>query len=1225
MYKNLFYQTLQTLEAYYENSTVIEKSSVKDILDHLNGGLSFRLQKYSCSSRLLEYCFEFKPEKGPLNIATLRKNVERVIKHNYIDSGMFAEAFANILVRWNCLEHESVLSLLLPTKLSKSFVSVKCFAKINELAVERSSTYNESIKMIRFIFENTLRGVPDEYKIELIEALGRLFDKFPESFTESDFSSFAPLTLANNRIQLKSVELISKVLKDRPIVLTAQVTLIFAQLKGDFLRLKHQDASVLKDAVKGLMKLFAEVLRLSLANYLNYCDHEIVLKIREWTLGQLTRSEETEWIKHEHDIASELLLIASVLSTSPGDSKDISAVVIEFINPGSEYIENILGYFLNLVSRDPDQYKDYFGAIEKCFHELNSCDPVKWPSGRKLVPLMRIIVEEKRSEYNSVAGVCLLAKIIAFHEYSSAYTINRDLDLTELNKDHFKFTQMTEYFAKMFWRSSEQTQDFCMVLWLSSLRGKRTVVPSQILQSCRALLECSEVKAQGSEHQDRLIAQIQDIVKEFMLDDDFLVRLECGIVLGLIAKLFNDSHLINVLFEQSMKHAMAGTSKNQKSRVCYIMGIVTLKSNLENGNDIELNSNALIGLIASWGREHNSESKSSNREISAASISALAYYIEKCGCTLNSEFYRDSCELLLEQVFIKDRCELMVHSVKELAKSLSLFVNLLPCQSQFIAKTIRLLLESRYLRYYDNDCIELMRAISEFNPQISAPSEIIYDQLKKNVVQWTRGSFGLICQYLSLQISFNDRIAFEVIDSGILMILLERSNIPECFEECEHKALAFLVETIMNITILDKFSFWMDQVFEPLNLNGGERRSQRETSPLQEVSNSGFSLADLKDSLKLPISLRPSTVHIILKPLNSNIYKLLDIEPVNLRKFLGFLIKICINISTEKINERKFFLTGIILFRGAVRTLSKVNDAQGVSVLEPFDSQIVSIISSALRCSNEGDPLFAACAFGSLFSFICNRPDLHEGLRAGTGRISGILKKAIAILKDQEIFWSVEIVENLILLSIIIGFCSLKNLGFDYFDEEVKGTLQKNICECFLAYKSGKLERNIRLSLSGQDRLLLVETWLQLSKDNPSSSAEVEGVISVLSELNSEFSEQVCALAMSVFSYKSMNSVSSDFVRPLLRRLYSFGLEQRDPLAVHCLISLMGTEFESLANEFLTRLSIEFLSTRFSDFDAQFGLELLKAQNSFTSNQEHLFGILKSKLQHYISIEIIFL
>lgn len=1190
----------------------MSKSDIKDILNHLNGDLSLKLQKYKCSSRLLEFCFEFQPEKGSLDIIQLRKNIERVRKFTYIDSALFSDAFANVLIRWNREEHGKILSLLLPFKGSKSFVSAKCLAKTIELAVERSLTYNESIKMMRFAFENVLgeflNNCPDEYSIELIDSLRRLYKKFPESFTENDFSSFAPLTVANNLVQSKSVELISKVFKDRPIVLSAQLTLIFAQLKGDFLRLKHKDGNVLKDAVKGLIKLFAEVLRLSLSKYLNYCDHEMIFKIKDWTLSQLTTNEDTEWIKSEGDIASGLLSIASVLTSSVHGSNGITTVIIEFCENGNLFPDKLLGYFLNFLRHDPEQCKLFFGTIEKCLHELNSCDQSKWPEADKLVPLMRIIVEEKqRPEFNSVAGVCLIAKIIAFHEFS-----NNSSKLEDFNFSHF-----AEYFAKMFWRSSEQTQDYCMVLWLSSLKGKKALIPIHVLQTIRSILECSEIKVQGDDHRVRLIHQIQDLIKEFLLDDDFDVRLECGIVLGLIVRLFNDLQSINDLFEQSMKHAMAVTSKNQKSRVCYIMGIASLKANLENDRVIELSPNALIGLIASWGRENNVESRSSCREISAASIAALAYYIEKCGGTVNSEFYRDSCELLLEQVFIKGRCDLMVQAVKELAKSLSLYVNLLPCQSQFITKTVRVLLESSYLRYYGNDCLELSQAISEFNPQISAPSPIIFDQLKKSVVHCSRGSFGLICQYMSLQISFDNLIAFEVIDCGLLMVLLERANNPECFETSEYNLLAFLIEKIMSITISDRFKFWMDQVFESLNLNGGERRLQTTTSPIQEISNSGFSLADLKDSLKLPASLRPSTVHMILKPLAGNIEKLLALEHQSMHKFLGFIIRICFNISAEKTNERKFYLTGMILFRSVVRAYSKVTDDKGISVLEPFDSQIVSIISSALRCSEEGDPLYAACAFGSFFNFICSRRDLQEQLLEGSSRISSLFTKALGVLKEQEIFWSLEVVENLTVLSIIVGLCSLYSSGYDATDDEaVTETLVRNIGEFFLAYKSGKLDKNIRLSLSGSDRLLLIETWLKLASNNSEwNPAIIEGIISVLAGMNFECMDQVCTLAMSLFCSKLFAVVPNDSIQPLLQQIYSYGLEKRDSLTVSCLISLLETgSYESLVIGALNKLCDEFLSTRFSDFDAQFGLQLLKAQLLYLSqNQETFFAILKSK------------
>ncbi len=147
-----------------------------------------------------------------------------------------------------------------------------------------------------------------------------------------------------------------------------------------------------------------------------------------------------------------------------------------------------------------------------------------------------------------------------------------------------------------------------------------------------------------------------------------------GIIEGKERRVINltDNSASVELFQQFMKHSMkSDTSKDQSSRVSYIMGLVSLKSSLETKQSkyIDVTSNALLGLLSSWNRESFISSKSSKRQIEAATIQALSFYIEQCGCLVNSEFYRDSCELLLEQVFSKDRHDLIVKSVRILATS----------------------------------------------------------------------------------------------------------------------------------------------------------------------------------------------------------------------------------------------------------------------------------------------------------------------------------------------------------------------------------------------------------------------------------------------------------------------------------------------------------------------------------------------------------------------------
>ncbi len=770
-------------EAYYSGKESVSKIEVKGILEVLNGGLSLRLYEYQCSPRLLEICLEFRPEKSILDTPTLCTNIERIRSFSYIDSRLFSDAFANVLIRWPEEEQSKVISLL------ATRVSSKCFAKTVELAIERRKTISQSIKLIRFVFGLAEQGNPDN-SIEILETVTRLYKKYPGSLNESDFSNFVPLTFPNELLQVKSIELISTVFHDNPIALTEQVALIFAQLKGDFLRLKLNEQSVSKDAVKGLIGLFAKVLKLSTKVYSNYCDHEMMKKIQNWIIDHLTAEDEIEWISNDDGILCGLLLLAGSFRT---DFMRITSVVAEFMN--NSPITNFgtfLEYFLSAIHDNTELYKLFYGSIEKCFHELNYSHKTYSfrPNGWKLVPLMKIIVDNKRSEYNSVATLFFIAKIIVYTGFD--YSPNNDFDLLERGMEQFKFTQFTELFAKMYWRSTGQARDYCMTLWLSSLKKKTALIPSQILQMIRAILECSEIKTDGNEAD-----QVQNIAKEFLLDANFKVRLECGIVLGTIVRLLPaDNEGINDLFEQFMKHAMKSGSNEHQSRVCYIMGLVTLKANLELDHiksEISLSTNALIGLISSWNRENSPETRTIGREIAAASMHSLAFYIEKCGCAAKAEFYRDSCELLLEQVFMRDRCELMSSAILDLAKSLGLYVNLLPSQSQFITKTLRILMESNYLAFCINSNIDIFLEISLINPQIVTPSALIYKILKKSITTFKRNVIGIICQYLQIQINFDSRIAFELVDEGVFLLLLERANNPEYFNETEYGMLSLLV------------------------------------------------------------------------------------------------------------------------------------------------------------------------------------------------------------------------------------------------------------------------------------------------------------------------------------------------------------------------------------------------------------------------------------------------
>ena len=971
-------------EAYY-NATVT-KPEIKSLLEMLNGGLSYRLNEYKCSPRLLELCFELS-DAGVLDLNTLKLNIERIRKYPYIDTGMFADAFANVLLKVD-FDIENVLMLLLPPN-AKSTVSSKCFIRIIENYIERHETRCEVIKIIRFVFE-TLQRVPYNYALAMLELLIKVHKMFPDSLKESDFSSFAPLTVLP--LQMKSIELIEQVLKDQPMRLSAQVILIFAQLKGDFFRLKLQEPNVNKDAVIGMLRLFNRLLSLTIANYVNYCDKELIEKIAQWVHTQV--NEEFEWLQNEIEIVNGLFLLSTLFA-----SESLIRDIIQNFSD-HKYTESLLNFLLICSTKTPNVYELFHGSIEKCIHDLNVIQ--RLPEFIKLNDMytfMRLIIDGKKEI--SIALLTFVTKLICFTEASA--------------KD-----EISEIYSKMFWRSLPSSRDYCLTIFSSSLANKTAVVPTQILQSVRGILESSELPKGG---QIELFEKIQEIVKRFVHDEIFEVRLECGIVMGLMVKLFDeiDSVGIQELFTQFMKHAMK-SSVHSKSRICYIMGLTALKAYLDHEHlkIIEFSSNALIGLLSSWNRENDLEKTIQGQEIVATSVIALNLYLEQCGCLVGSEFYRDTCELLLEQVFLRQRCELTMKAVLGLTRTLALYANLIPNQSDFIKKEVRILAESSYLCSYRTLNIDLLVDISECNPAIVAPSELIYKLVRRNVSAYKRGAFGKICQYFNLQISFDTNIAYELIDNGLLIILLERLNNLEGFDEESQAAMSFLIQKIMSITLVERFDFWLEGVLENLSLS--ERPKQASTLSAKQgiisLSDSAFSLTDLSEALeKEPLVLRNIVVDMVISALNNvNLVDLNQLSQVTLKRFLSCLIKICFNISAEKSQERRFYLSGIGVFRGIVKAFSKItSEADGISILEPFDSQIVSIISSILRASEEGDPLYAACAFGALFSLCSSRADLQKDLKEENGRICTLVNKAISILKEQEILWIEEVVENLIL------------------------------------------------------------------------------------------------------------------------------------------------------------------------------------------------------------------
>jgi hypothetical protein len=1207
---------------------------VKIILELLNSPLSSRLYENSIqSSHLLKFCFQFNSESGPVRSSQLCDNIDIIRSYPYIDTRLFSDSMANALLDRDQTDIHTSLLYILPRKRSKSFVSPSCFSQIVRLYIERLPTSSESVKAIRFIFETILvsddiRCCPLEYSIELIQAITDLYQKFPESLSDSDFSAFCPLSIPHDILQLKSVRLIATVIKDRPLVLSTQIILIFAQLKGDFLRLKMKEKDVMKHAVSGLMKLFASVLSVSLKNYFNYCDAEIIEKIREWVVDQLRLNEDNYWIKDEPVIISGLLLISASLARKD-DDLEVTMKVIELMNDSNfkqvECLDTFLEYLIHIVGDNLELYSLFFGSFEKCFLELNSHPVLRNICVQKLSPIMKLISENSRSEFLTIAAVCYFSKIMAFNKFPTDinYCFESEFDLLcAASTNQATFCQVAEYFAKMFWKSTSGVQYYCLTLWTTGIKNKTIVVPLRIIQAVRSLLDCPDIQFENETHRDIIIDHIQTLSKEFLSSDTpFELRVECGLLLGSIVNLLNltDNSASVELFQQFMKHSMkSDTSKDQSSRVSYIMGLVSLKASLETKQSkyIDVTSNALLGLLSSWNRESFISSKSSKRQIEAATIQALSFYIEQCGCLVNSEFYRDSCELLLEQVFSKDRHDLIVKSVRSLAKTLSLYVNLLPCQSEFISKTIKVITESKYLFSFDrNSNISLLLEISELNPQVSFPSEIILTDLKCNIYQYNLGS---VCQYLSHHLSLSLELSYRIIDFGLLSVIFSSFNCSDMCSESDFKSLNDFLQQIFDITLIYRYDYWMESVLEPIASNSSTQSVTNETSGF-EMSDSVFSATEL--SSDVTIKLTAKTVHLLLKCINQSLHKLIDLSTLEIKRFIPFAIKLCFSISVEKPGQREFFLSGIYLLRGLVRTFSVINDEQtGRSILEPFDSQIVSIISSTLRSAENFDPFFAACAFGTLFSLLLNREDLREELKIGSGRIVNIIKSGAELLLHNEIHWSNERIDNLVLLSILVGVSSLKKIDFDLdmcLECQLSEVIKLNLNTMLASFRAGKLEKNILLALSGHDRLLLASNWIALVNTKISSPDVLNGMLIFLLSLNSVYMEQVCTLSINVLTLEFEEScIDADILRQFLQKIVAFGLETKDPLCVEVLDqTLKSTQIlHDVPVYFLCILGKEFLSKRFGDFDSSFGLAILNAHIDSNRPMESklVFSILNS-------------
>ena len=88
--------------------------------------------------------------------------------------------------------------------------------------------------------------------------------------------------------------------------------------------------------------------------------------------------------------------------------------------------------------------------------------------------------------------------------------------------------------------------------------------------------------------------------------------------------------------------------------------------------------------------------------------------------------------------------------------------------------------------------------------------------------------------------------------------------------------------------------------------------------------------------------------------------------------------------------------------------------------------------------------------------------------------------------------------------------------------------------------------------------------------------------------------------------------MTKEILNRLLNQILQFGLEKRESLAIDCLLEVKDSE---VAKEHLKKLSNEFLSIKFSDFDTEYGLKAVKAQ-------EHLLDNLKIKVFFSTFLEV---
>ena len=586
-------------------------------------------------------------------------------------------------------------------------------------------------------------------------------------------------------------------------------------------------------------------------------------------------------------------------------------------------------------------------------------------------------------------------------------------------------------FAKIFWNASRDLQEVILVSWNSSIQQFSSKISINIANAVISLLKFPHIRLKSDAHRGMILELVQSLAVAATVNQDFIVRIKAGLILGAIFFIVLPES-VSDLSDQIAVAALSNPSISL-ARPSYIVGLGAL-----HGVNHAVDAMTAVGLLSSVAREGLANSAD---EVSAAAFYAMeSLVLGRIDQFSNFHFYQEIV-LLVYEIVLRNQISIRLGAAIQaaLTSMLGIFSRAESATFSSLVDEIRIIFD--YCRWDQLFSTSLCSLITWNH---------LESNLSTNILFWLPQTPTPTLNLINSMLFFAEYKAFTDADFNFLSLGLVHT-----LSACSSSVFGSAIDSIT-----ERLNFYHANLAHSESIMTVDSSLSATTTP---------SLFRIK---KTP------AIAIVLQALASTSVRLRSLQQDKMKKALELIVMLCTWAIMDSKHSRNLVIGALQLLNNTIVHLYSITDdlCVGNSVLEVFDSQLISLINTAIiegLATETSDRSFSILGYAAFFSLLKAKVQFSKNVLKESTKYTALIEGSYEVLAAEMECLQLKIEDPLaerLADTIVEGLCLAQQEGIPVFE-------QKGFDPAVFSTLTGQTINNLG---SSEKVLLLIKTISQL-------------------------------------------------------------------------------------------------------------------------------------------------